>query len=226
VTLEQQRLQWLDSSPGEPALVRAAIQSFHLLPNDLVALRDLGAALAEVKDLGVVARILLAHPAWEVRNSVAEAFGIAAKRRSDVPSICRELLESSDWRLRYGAVNVAYALRFQDRQLTIEVMQRGALDDHAWVSGLSADFLFDRFAGAPRALQERRIAEQTLHLDKLAQTRDMWVAYSLFHLAQTFNEEGWSDALPIARVGALLHDIPGWSTMDEDEFYAQLDRLM
>lgn len=223
---EARRRELLDGPCPLHPVVRECLEGFGSLPTNLVALRGLGAALVESEQLSALAHVLLAHPAWEVRNSVAEAFSAAARRRHEVTSVCRALLDSEDWRLRYGATNLAYALRFQDRELTTEVMRRAALDSHAWVAGLAADFLFDRFGGAPRATQERMLQEQAEHLDQLAQSRDMWAAYSLFHFSETLRAENWLDACPQPRPGSVLHSIPGWQHMDALEFYQHLDRLL
>jgi hypothetical protein len=134
-------------------------------------------------------RIFLAHPLWAVQEAAATllyqlAMAHHGRVREERIGIIQELFEDPSWRVRYGAVEAAFAVRYDSRGTYELSVAKFYNDDNARVRGLCAENLVPVILNANYEHQAELLTRFNFALHHWAKDKDCFVLdhqHRLYH---------------------------------------------
>jgi len=209
---------------GEENL-RQLVAGYYELPTKLEAVRDAQSALGRSPATPQIARLLFAHPSWEVREAAGVALGNLWNFRKDLEGFLRSCVQDPNWRVRYATLEAAHALIGADGgRLFEEVLHRHALDSNSWVRGLCAGYLGSWIARCEANSRRDRLARFQNEIRTLVCDSDFWPLMDMqwYLRALTTTDVDIMPFVDAARSG-LLGRIQGWLTMSREDIHHALD---
>ena len=217
----------LESAPGvaQDERLAALVGEYYALPTKLETIAQAEPSLSKSVDLLRLARLLFAHPSWEVRATAGVVIGGLWRGREELDRFLRDCLGDPNWKIRYAALDAVYSVRTSDGgHLFEEAVRRTAVDPHSWVRGLSADCLRDWIVKSDTERRATRLETFKTELVSLLNDIDMWplegAQLALRQLREAGTDVGWFIAS--ARGGMLGH-IDGWDGMSREALQNALD---
>ncbi len=184
----------LVSSPvRDVAVLRELFEGYGTRATDRDRIRaaedDLG-RLLRTPALAEAMRVLFAHPLWDVGEAAASVLSSFAEAEPQAEEIIRELRQDEYWRVRYAAVEAAFAVRFLDQhRLFREAVHACYRDANCRVRGLCAENLMAWlvYSRPPehRALVEE-FKEEILYWVRWGD--DCWLLEHVYHLFKALTE--------------------------------------
>lgn len=207
---------------ADERLVRL-VSGYHELPLHLGSIRAAEPALRASRELLRLARLLFAHPSWEVRAAAGVVVGGLWAHRNELDVFIRQCLRDPDWRIRYAAMGASDAVRGADGgKLLEEALHLHAVDSHPWIRGLAADCLRDWIVGS--GVDTSRLARFENELKALLCDDDIWPLVEAQMTVPRLKRarvdvQAYIEAAGRSRLGR----IPGWTEMNASEIQAALD---
>ena len=223
------------SEVQEAESLRRLFASFYALPTRMELIRAAEADLGGLLDrapalLEQAVAVLFSHLLWDVTENAASVLSSLAESRPPALAVIRRLVGHSFWRVRYAAVEAAFAVRYLDQHAAFaDAVRRCYRDDNSRVHGLCAENLMAWIVYSPPAEHAGLVGRFGAEIGHwVRHGADCWLLEHIYHLfrgLKAARPESGYDFVPLLAAGTspLLRGNPPFYDLDRATFLARIE---
>ncbi len=225
ITIERWREAALDRSAPSECGICKLLAGYFTLGRNVEAIRAAQDELAERPDLEEVIRLLFAHPVWPVREAAATALSSLVELDIRRFGIIASLFEDPNWRVCYGAIEAAFAVRHFDKMTMFSrAVHRFHAHPNCRIRGLCAENLVSIIVNVGGSMRHGLLADFSQEISYWLRDDDCWVLEHIFRLISNLRRRNIEIAqLLSSGVAPLLENTPGWFELDRETFVLQIE---
>ncbi len=187
------------------------------------AIRGVQQELENSPALPKIIRLLFAHPLWDVAEDAASVLSDMSPEIAT--PVIEELLEDKCWRLRYGAIEAAFGIRYVDDYVLFTKAVRSCYDHpNCRVRALCVENLTAQILACESEERGRWCANFAAEIKAWLKDEDCWVLEHIYRLFRQLDERGddyqplWTDG-----VSRLFENCPNWYRMKRADFLRSIE---
>lgn len=226
LAIEGDRLKLLGSEEvkGDPSLY-SLLESYYQLPSQLEKVRAAEDVIAKAMSFRPIMKLLLTNPYWEVRETAGSLAMTLAESRPEVLDLIAELLEDSNWRSQYAAMDLAEGVAHLDHDRSF-FQAVGLLRDHphSWLRGVGANCLVNWILRSNTEQPMARLRKVDSAVETLLRDEDAWALQEMHRLFHGLHVSGVNiAAYPFKEISPLLRNHPQWYQIGRNDFRRLLE---
>jgi hypothetical protein len=226
ITIERWREAALDRSAPTEYGIRKLLEGYFSLGPNVEAIRAAQDELAERRDLEDLVRLFFTHPVWSAREAAATVLSSLVEIDIRRFAIIESLLEDPNWRVCYGAIEAAFAVRHLDKMTMFSTaVHRFHAHPNCQIRGLCAENLVSIITNVGGSMRNHLVADFNQEISSWLLDEDCWVLEHVFRLISNLRKQNIEIAqLLSSGVSPLLESTPGWFELDRETFLLQIER--
>jgi hypothetical protein len=210
---------------GSSEALRVMLENYFNLPQCTFMIRNAELQLSERPDLVDFIRLLFRHPIWAVGEAGATVLSTLLVKDERHAAIIPALLEDPVWRVRYGAIEAAFARRHQDEQLFFHAVNINHADGNPKIAGLCVENLASMILNAGADRRVDLMAAFDAEIRHWLTAEDCWVLEHVHHLFHVLDARR-IDVKPWLRsdVSRLFEGELEWYRLPREAFLKHIER--
>src|SRR6266566_4654820 len=166
-----------------------------------------------------------AHPVWPVREAAATVLSSLVELDIRRFGIIASLFEDPNWRVCYGAIEAAFAVRHFDKMTMFSrAVHRFHAHPNCRIRGLCAENLVSIIVNVGGSMRHGLLADFSQEISYWLRDDDCWVLEHIFRLISNLRRRNIEIAqLLSSGVAPLLENTPGWFELDRETFVLQIE---
>ena len=211
---------------GDDAPIRSLLDGYFSLGRFVGRFRRAREALAKRPELAELMRLFFAHPLWAVAEAAASVLSSLAEEDPARRGIVTELFDDPRWRVRFGAIEAAFAIRHLDQGTSFfEAVRRFHGDANCRVRALCAENLVAMIVNRGPLAGGQLVEAFSEEIRTWLRDEDCWVLEHAFRLVRTLDARG-ADLSPLfaAGVSRLFADAPEWYRLPREAFLVHIEK--
>jgi len=224
--VEEWRQLLLGETGREASPVRALLDGYFSLGRFVGRFRRARAELAKRSDLLELMRLFFAHPLWAVAEAAASVLSSIAEDDPARRAIVSGLFDDPNWRVRFGAIEAAFAIRHLDQAAAFfEAVRRFHNDPNCRVRALCAENLVAMIVVRGPVGSDQLLGDFAAEIGTWLRDEDCWVLEHVFRLVRRLDARG-ADLAPLLADGVsrLVENDPEWYRLGREDFLTHIER--
>jgi len=199
--------------------IRLLFQQYRVLGIHQEQIRGAQEEMANSPGLHAIMRLLFAHPLWDVAENAASV--LSGMPREVAAAHIRELLADANWKVRYGAIEAAFGIRYvDDYELFKKAVQEFHNDANCRVRGLCVENFTAQVLACEPDERRRWCGDFATEIKTWLRDEDCWVLEHVYRLFRQLDRQGDDDFQPLLADGVsrLFEGTPEWYRLERGEF--------
>jgi hypothetical protein len=227
VMIEADSARFLQSAPRSLPIVEI-VYGYFSLGQDTGRIAEAEDEFAKLSyaDLREITRLLFAHPIWAVAEAAATMLSLVVAKDKDnkLVGIVTDLLDNSNWRVRYGACEAACILYDDYPEIFYDSVHRFYDDPKCTIRGLCAENLFSLILNTSRGVREDRIGQFKKEIHYWLADEDCWVLEHVFRFFNTLDKRKVDVEEFLGEPSRLLAGADKWYQLERGQFLRHIER--
>jgi hypothetical protein len=203
--------------------IRGLIGNYRSLGTDQETIREAQEEMERSPALQAIMRLLFAHPLWDVAEDAASV--LSGMPRELAAPVIQELLTDAYWKVRYGAIEAAFGLRYKDNyELFSKAVHEFYHDANCRVRALCVENFTAQVLACEQKERDRWRHDFAAEIKAWLRDEDCWVLEHVYRLFQQLDRQG-DDYTPLLADGVsrLFESNPEWYRMERGDFLRSIE---
>jgi hypothetical protein len=203
--------------------IRSLIQQYRSLGTNEEEIRGAQQEMERSPVLRAIMRLLFAHPLWDVAEDAASV--LSDMPRELAAPLIQELLADTYWKVRYGAIEAAFGMRYVDNyELFTKAVHEFYNDANCRVRALCVENFTAQVLACEEDERRRWCGNFAPEIKTWLRDEDCWVLEHVYRLFRQLDQQG-DDYTPLLADGVsrLFSSNAEWYRLERGDFLRSIE---